>query len=305
MADLSYPPFANNLRISLAASSKNNPIAVGEPDREAVKTLQQALMSVGISLQDGADGIFGPHTAAAVRMAEIKYGLRADSGRAGPEVIGALDRTLGVVPPQPPKPQFPCTITIALQVELSGNPLLWSEDFKNSIRLMAEYGIEVLTIPKTWPRVVYRDPQKSDVIIPLDREGPTDLRIACETMVPGMVKAYRCIFGNISAENGNTNASTYSLGRGELNDSDIKFPMNPFSIFSSFLPTADSVGLVHELIHAVGFHHDSDPSVPDTEPPDSVFYPYSPPATQPDKFRTKLYQHHAEAISKSIFASTK
>jgi N-acetylmuramoyl-L-alanine amidase len=53
-----------------------------------VKRLQKALKAQGID-PGGADGVFGPHTAAAVRAFQLQEGLVPD-GEAGPATLGKL-----------------------------------------------------------------------------------------------------------------------------------------------------------------------------------------------------------------------
>jgi peptidoglycan hydrolase-like protein with peptidoglycan-binding domain len=91
--------WADNARIQSAANNKP-PMRQKEADHDAVTLLQQALIDSGFDVQDGADGKFGPHTAAAIVEAEKHFGFQTDGGVAGREVLGALDLSLrGWSPP--------------------------------------------------------------------------------------------------------------------------------------------------------------------------------------------------------------
>ena len=61
-----------------------------EADHEAVTLLQQALLDSGFDVEGGADGKFGPHTAAAIVEAEKHFGFQTDGGVAGREVLARL-----------------------------------------------------------------------------------------------------------------------------------------------------------------------------------------------------------------------
>jgi hypothetical protein len=87
------PHWAANARIQRAANN-NPPIRRGDPDRVAVKLLQEALIASGFPMQAGADGIFGTQTANAIITAEKKFEFQVDAGVAGREVLGALDLSL-------------------------------------------------------------------------------------------------------------------------------------------------------------------------------------------------------------------
>jgi peptidoglycan hydrolase-like protein with peptidoglycan-binding domain len=89
----------------LQAASENRPaMKPGEPDRAAVKLLQEALISTGFTIPAGATGNYLKETAAAVRAVEERFNLDRDPGVAGLQVLAALDRLLlGVDPPSNPK----------------------------------------------------------------------------------------------------------------------------------------------------------------------------------------------------------
>jgi peptidoglycan hydrolase-like protein with peptidoglycan-binding domain len=93
------PHWAANARVQRAANNLP-PLRVGDPDKVAVKLLQEALIQNGFTMKAGADGAFGPQTANAVIAAEKHFGFKVDAGVAGREVIGALDLALrGWKPP--------------------------------------------------------------------------------------------------------------------------------------------------------------------------------------------------------------
>ncbi len=87
------PAWAANVRIQRAANN-NPPIRRGDPDRVAVKLLQEGLIASGFPMLAGADGIFGTQTANAIIAAEKKFEFQVDAGIAGREVLGALDLSL-------------------------------------------------------------------------------------------------------------------------------------------------------------------------------------------------------------------
>ncbi len=84
------PEWADNARLQRAANN-SPPIRAGDPDRVAVKLLQEALISAGFDMVAGADGGFGQQTANAIIAAEKRFSFQLDGGVAGREVIGALD----------------------------------------------------------------------------------------------------------------------------------------------------------------------------------------------------------------------
>ena len=97
----------------------------GEPNREAVKLLQQALIDCGFPIADGATGNYLSETAAAVRAVEQKFNLSRDDGVAGREVLSALDALLGATPPNPapPAPPAPTPPPTAGVAEVQIGPL--------------------------------------------------------------------------------------------------------------------------------------------------------------------------------------
>jgi peptidoglycan hydrolase-like protein with peptidoglycan-binding domain len=93
------PQWAANPRIQRAANN-GPPIRRGDPDKVAVKLVQEALIASGFPMKAGADGIFGTQTANAIIAAEKKFGFQVDAGVAGREVLGVLDLSLrGWKPP--------------------------------------------------------------------------------------------------------------------------------------------------------------------------------------------------------------
>jgi peptidoglycan hydrolase-like protein with peptidoglycan-binding domain len=100
------PHWAANARIQRAANN-SPPIGRGDPDKAAVKLLQQALIKSGFPMKAGADGAFGQQTADAIIAAEKKFGFDVDAGVAGREILGALDLSLrGWKPPAGSDPHW-------------------------------------------------------------------------------------------------------------------------------------------------------------------------------------------------------
>lgn len=92
--------WATNARIQRAAN--NNPLMRQfDPDKVAVKLLQEALIATGFPSVGTADGIYGPKTAGAVVQVEKHFGFKVDPGFAGREVFGALDLALRGWKPAP------------------------------------------------------------------------------------------------------------------------------------------------------------------------------------------------------------
>ena len=109
---LKSPRFSGNSRCQKA--SENNP-AMGafEPNAEAVKLLQQALIDLGFPMPvttkktGKPDGIYGSETIAKLKEFQTKHGLKPD-GVAGKLTWAKLDELLpnagpGPKPPEPPK----------------------------------------------------------------------------------------------------------------------------------------------------------------------------------------------------------
>jgi len=63
----------------------------GEADHDATVVLQEVLTENGFTLPAGLTGNYLQETAAAVRAAEVQFGLDPDQGVAGRQVLGALD----------------------------------------------------------------------------------------------------------------------------------------------------------------------------------------------------------------------
>jgi len=108
------PRFASNKRLQAAA--ENNPaLKAFEPDKGAVRLLQQALRdlrdpTVGtlpISFrQGGPDGVYGEETVGAVRQFQRRQKLNAD-GASGHDTLHALDALFPAPGPVPPEPKPP------------------------------------------------------------------------------------------------------------------------------------------------------------------------------------------------------
>ncbi|HKU98662.1 MAG TPA: peptidoglycan-binding protein, partial [Vineibacter sp.] len=100
---LTAPKWSPNRR--LQAASENRPsMKPGEPDRAAVKLLQEVLIASGFAIPSGPTGNYLAETASAVRAVQVRFKLTLDNGIAGREVLGALDALLkGQQPPITPK----------------------------------------------------------------------------------------------------------------------------------------------------------------------------------------------------------
>ncbi|POF29586.1 T6SS effector amidase Tae4 family protein [Roseibium marinum] len=113
---LSNPQFRDNARIRNAAENAP-PLRRGDPDQEAVRILQNALISVGSASMrrsirpDGTlDGDYGGETVAAVARFQAIAGL-AEEGRTGDGVAGRL--TWKVLDERAPRAPVPVSITPA------------------------------------------------------------------------------------------------------------------------------------------------------------------------------------------------
>lgn len=107
---LTATKWSGNARLQ-AASRNLPPLKRGESDHEAVKLLQEALMSAGFSIPSGPTGNYLNETAAAVRKCEDRFRLSRDEGVAGNEVLSILDDILNGAPPAPPRPAPPARLT--------------------------------------------------------------------------------------------------------------------------------------------------------------------------------------------------
>jgi len=74
-----------------SASENTPPMQFGEADHDATVVLQEVLTENGFTLPAGLTGNYLQETAAAVRAAEVQFGLDPDQGVAGRQVLGALD----------------------------------------------------------------------------------------------------------------------------------------------------------------------------------------------------------------------
>jgi peptidoglycan hydrolase-like protein with peptidoglycan-binding domain len=73
------------------ASENTPPMQFGEADHDATVVLQEVLAENGFTFPAGLTGNYLQETAAAVRAAEVQFGLDLDQGVAGRQVLGALD----------------------------------------------------------------------------------------------------------------------------------------------------------------------------------------------------------------------
>lgn len=86
----------------LEQAARNAPtIRVGERHREAVRTIQRALLELGFRMSAGADGLFGPQTRNATRAFQRKNHLGVD-GIVGRNTMAALDARLAAAAPSSP-----------------------------------------------------------------------------------------------------------------------------------------------------------------------------------------------------------
>lgn len=253
MANLQYPPFASNLRIQKAAEN-NPPIRPGDPNAEAVRTLQQGILDAGFSFQGGADGKFGPATAAAVVAIEIAFGLGRDAGVAGREVITKLDEVLtlaagkpriGVGAPAIGPAELRIIVQLTKRVSLKLQPY-----FDRASQFLAEYSMWFVGLDKQKP--------------PLDFDGTydarTDMKRICEASLkhtPGMRNYLRIILADFEAPSLEFGATEGARRTG--------MDVAPFIILNATKMKPDHATLLHEMIHAAhpdsaGETHDSDQS---------------------------------------------
>ena len=100
----------SNTRIH-SASENAPPMKPGDPNRDAVVLLQEALIATSFNIPSGPTGNYLGETAAAVRDVEARFGLDRDEGIAGKQVVGTLDALLQIVAP-PPKPPIPPPVPV-------------------------------------------------------------------------------------------------------------------------------------------------------------------------------------------------
>ncbi len=277
MATLTFKPFADNARIRLAADDRRSPIATGDPNREAVRILQNALLQAGIPLPDGADGIFGPFTAAAVRAAETKFGLRLDAGQAGPDVIAALDKQLS----RRREPVFvfhSATLNLMLQQTPGLDQSKFNGYFAKAAELLDQFSLTVSMVNLTQPPIPFEG--RFDDVFDVSL-----IRKASEKQTSGRRGVLRVILADFLKNGPQTNGVT------ESDDTDPKGV--DFIVLNANSISGDKATLIHEMIHATGLvEHDPDP--------DSVFFKHSDPAHP----RTILKPEHAERIRLSFFATS-
>lgn len=243
MAELLHPPFAGNARIQQAA--ENSPaMRVGEPDHAAVAILQQALIDAGFHLEKGADGKFGPKTAATVRAAQAKYQLGIDSGVAGRQVLAALDEALrtgrtgtSIVVPK-------ASLRLLFQQTKTFHPGVLNPVLKRAADFLAEYEMTIDGSDRQLP--------------PLDFPGRYDprydvkaIRESSERQTPGQRGWLRVIISDFvgsSTEYGVTETASRS-----------GLPVQDFIVLNSAMVREDRATLAHEMIHATGLEeHDAD-----------------------------------------------
>ena len=107
-----------------AGASSNSPAASTPPSGQlalgsrgsSVVALQQALLNRGIAVAGGADGIFGPATAAALKQFQASQGLE-QTGALGPRTTAALG--LGGAAPAPSTPS-PSSAYVGLKLGSTG-----------------------------------------------------------------------------------------------------------------------------------------------------------------------------------------
>jgi peptidoglycan hydrolase-like protein with peptidoglycan-binding domain len=95
-------------------------MGIGEPDRNAVRLVQDGLVAAGFPLPGSTkpsgelDGIFGSETQNAVKAFQVKFAAEGlvdpggqPDGRVGRHTMGKLDELAGGSAPVPPQPQQP------------------------------------------------------------------------------------------------------------------------------------------------------------------------------------------------------
>src|SRR5262249_9210839 len=96
---LSNAPLAGQPTLESIASGKG--VLKKGAQGEGVKALQSALISLGVDVPGGADGIFGAGREAAVRAMQATMGQKAD-GIVGSGTLKALDARLGTLSQRAP-----------------------------------------------------------------------------------------------------------------------------------------------------------------------------------------------------------
>ncbi len=274
MADLNYQPFAANARIKRAA---NNAPAMkrGEQDRAAVVILQEALIKAGFAIKDGATGVFGAETAAAVHAVETAHQLNVDTGDAGTQVIHQLDALLTGRHAK----FFIRSADLQLFFQQTSTQGGFTHDsyVTKARNLLEAFGLTLNITNLRTPELSF-----AELVDPSNRSDIERVRVAAEKSTPGMIGTLRVIFCRFSS--GNPFNALTDGGPRPL-PSGLQVP--DFTLIDVGKRRADQCVLIHEMIHATGLEqHDSDM--------ESVFSEGSN--------RSVLKPEHAERLSNAFFA---
>jgi peptidoglycan hydrolase-like protein with peptidoglycan-binding domain len=153
----------------LQAASKNAPpMKMGEPNRDAVRRLQEALIRNGFPIPSGPTGNYLQETASAVRAVEERYRLDKDEGVAGRQVLSLLDAFLVIMeslpPPPPPPPPDPVSApTVGAPLALLTVPLARAKVYSAIAALLR---MEPVTdfVPQGAPTFTFKDPVTVDAL---------------------------------------------------------------------------------------------------------------------------------------------
>jgi peptidoglycan hydrolase-like protein with peptidoglycan-binding domain len=281
MAELNFAKFAASARIRRAADNAP-PMKPGEPDRDAVKILQEALIQAGFKIKDGPTGFYGPQTVAAVKQVESKHGLNTDAGIAGHQVITQLDALL-----TGRKPIFivrAANLQLLLQQTDTLGGFTHRSYFTKAVTLLDEFGLGLSITNRRLPEFEF----PGLLVDPANASDVASVRALAEKQIVGMSDVLRIIFCRFPGlgQSGEKFFGTTEGGRRPL-EGGLTFP--DFILINVEKRRMDDSTLIHEMIHATGLDvHDPDPQ--------SVF------ASGATRTGSVLKPEHAERLSKGFFA---
>lgn len=284
MAQLNFAKFATNNRIKRAADNAP-PMKPGEPDREAVTILQEALIQAGFQIKDGATGLYGPQTTAAVQEVERKHGLDSDQGIAGHQVITRLDalltgrKAIAIIRAS--------NLQLLLQQTDTQGGFTHRSYFTKAESLLGDFGLGLSIMNRRLPAFEF----PGMLVDPANTSDVASVRARAEKHTPGMSNVLRVIFCRFP-QRGQSGEKFFGVTEGgrRLLEGGLQF--SDFILVNVEKRRLDDSTLIHEMIHATGLEaHDPDPG--------SVF------AGGDIRTGSVLKPEHAERLSKAFFAQVR